>query len=162
MRIKSLILWRNCQSGAVEEVTLHPDKDAAEFYLGRANSPERTAEVIAEVWIRRAPDLQPYRSGKAARKMAINTDLQQEATARGQGCNMKNPHIEQLENAGARIRAGQRVHIRREWQDAGDDKFIWVAIEDEDGGRVRISAVNTGLMIPSNQVVETRMLEEGK
>jgi hypothetical protein len=58
------------------------------------------------------------------------------------------------------IRAGQRVHIRREWQDAGDDKFIWVAVEDEDGGRVRISAVNTGLMIASNQVVETRMLEE--
>ena len=75
---------------------------------------------------------------------------------------MKNPHNEQLENAGSRIRAGQRVHIRREWQDAGDDKFIWVAIEDEDGARVRISPVNTGLMIASNQVVETRMLEEGR
>jgi hypothetical protein len=69
---------------------------------------------------------------------------------------------DQSPQLGKPIRAGQRVHIRREWQDAGDDKFIWVAIEDEDGGRVRISAVNTGLMIPSNQVVETRMLEEGK
>jgi len=146
----------------VEDVTLHPDKDAAEFYLGRSNSLERTAEVIAEVWIRRAPDLRPYRIGKAGRKKAINTDLQREAPARGQGCNMQNPHIEQLENAGSRIRAGQRVHIRREWQDEGDDKYIWVAIEDEDGGRVRITAVNTGLMIPTNQVVETRMLEEGQ
>jgi hypothetical protein len=64
MRINSLIIWRNRLSGAVEEVTLHPDKDAAEFYLGGASSPERTAEVIAEVWIRRAPDLRPYRCGR--------------------------------------------------------------------------------------------------
>jgi hypothetical protein len=60
------------------------------------------------------------------------------------------------------IRAGQRVHIRREWQDAGDDNFIWVAVEDEDGGRVRISPVNIGLSVTPNQVVETRMLEEGR
>jgi hypothetical protein len=78
------------------------------------------------------------------------------------GWNMKTPHNEQLDNsAGSRIRAGQRVHIRREWQDAGDDKIIWVAVEDEDGGRVRISPVNIGLSITPNQVVETRMLEEG-
>jgi len=57
-----------------------------------------------------------------------------------------------------KIRAGQQVQIRREWQDDGDDKFIWVAVEDEDGGRVRISAVNTGLPIPPNQIIDTRML----
>jgi hypothetical protein len=78
------------------------------------------------------------------------------------GWNMKTPHNEQLDNsAGSRIRAGQRVHICREWQDAGDENFIWVAVEDEDGGRVRISPVNIGLSITPSQVVETRMLEEG-
>jgi hypothetical protein len=64
MRINSLIIWRNRLSGAVEEVTLHPDKDAAEFYLRRANLPEQSAELIADVRIRRAPDLRPYRCGR--------------------------------------------------------------------------------------------------
>lgn len=57
------------------------------------------------------------------------------------------------------IKKGDAVHIKPEWQDEGDETLHWIAIEDEDGGRVRIAPTNTGLRYPPNQVVETRMLE---
>lgn len=34
------------------------------------------------------------------------------------------------------IRKGDTVQIKKEWQDEGDECFMWVALEDEDGGRV--------------------------
>lgn len=58
-----------------------------------------------------------------------------------------------------KILKGTTVKIKPEWQDKGDDKFKWVAIEDEDGGRVRISPVDIGLRIIPNTVVTTDMLE---
>lgn len=58
------------------------------------------------------------------------------------------------------IRKGDKVTIGPEWQDAGDDQFAWLAVEDEDGGRVRIECQN-GAEIRPTQVVETRMLIEG-
>jgi hypothetical protein len=57
------------------------------------------------------------------------------------------------------IKKGDTVRIKPEWQDAGDDTLHWIAIEDEDGGRVRIQPQNTGLRFPPNQVVKTSMLE---
>ena len=39
------------------------------------------------------------------------------------------------------IRKGDIVTILPEWQDAGDDKYTWVARDDEEKGRVDISAV---------------------
>lgn len=56
------------------------------------------------------------------------------------------------------IKKGDTVWIKPEWQDKGDDTMQWVAIEDEDGGRVRIEPQNTSLLYPPNQVVETSML----
>jgi len=38
------------------------------------------------------------------------------------------------------IKAGDVVKIKPEWQDRGDDAITFVAIEDEDGGRVKIQA----------------------
>ena len=63
--------------------------------------------------------------------------------------------------SGDTIRAGDRVFIKPEWQDAGDEKCIWIALEDEDGGRVRISPINGMWLagLPTNQVAETSMLE---
>lgn len=55
------------------------------------------------------------------------------------------------------IRAGQRVHIRKEFQDPGDENIVFHALEDEDGGRVRIQA-QLEMAINPVQVVETRML----
>ena len=60
------------------------------------------------------------------------------------------------------IHAGDRVYIRPEWQDAGDDEFVWTAIEDEDGGRVLISPEIPDMAIQPVQVVQTSMLRRGK
>lgn len=48
--------------------------------------------------------------------------------------------------------------ILPEWQDPGDEEFRWAAVEDEDGGRVAISPVDTGLPITPVCVVEVAML----
>ena len=56
------------------------------------------------------------------------------------------------------IRKGQQVHIKPEWQDKGDDRFTWFALEDEDGGRVRIAPLMADFAIRPETVVETRML----
>jgi hypothetical protein len=58
------------------------------------------------------------------------------------------------------IEAGDVVRIRPEWQDAGDDKCTFIAVEDEDGGRVKIQA-QLGLPINPTQVVNVQWLETG-
>lgn len=56
------------------------------------------------------------------------------------------------------IKARDVVRIKPEYQDEGDDSLVWMALEDEDGGRVRISPLNTGMKLPPNQVVSIEML----
>lgn len=57
------------------------------------------------------------------------------------------------------IRKGDTVRLLPQWQDHGDDQLTWIALEDEDGGRVRISPIDSGLSIAPNYVVRTDMLE---
>lgn len=57
------------------------------------------------------------------------------------------------------IRKGDKVTIKPEWRDQGDDEFAWVAYDDEEKGRVTITPVNTGLSIPPLQTVSVEMLE---
>ncbi|WP_275099860.1 hypothetical protein [Sedimenticola hydrogenitrophicus] len=57
------------------------------------------------------------------------------------------------------IKKGDTVVIKPEWRDPGDEDFHWIALEDEDGGRVRIAPTDTGMAIEPNYVVETSMLE---
>ncbi len=59
------------------------------------------------------------------------------------------------------IRKGQTVRIKPEWQDAGDDEFTWIALEDEDGDRVKIMPLIPDLTYPPVTIVETRMLIAG-
>ena len=59
----------------------------------------------------------------------------------------------------ARIAKGDTVRILPQWCDPGDDALHWIALEDEDGGRVRIAPTNTGLTIAPNYIVLTTMLE---
>ena len=59
------------------------------------------------------------------------------------------------------ILKGQQVHIKPEWQDAGDDQFTWIALEDEGGDRVKIMPLMPELTFAPVSVVETRMLIEG-
>lgn len=58
------------------------------------------------------------------------------------------------------IQKGQRVVFKPEYQDVGDAKVEWRAVEDEDGGRVLVVAVNLNLTIPPSQVVKTEWLRE--
>ena len=56
------------------------------------------------------------------------------------------------------IKAGDVVKIKPEWQDDGDEDIVFIAIEDEDGGRVRIQP-QLSLSINPNQVVNADWLE---
>lgn len=57
------------------------------------------------------------------------------------------------------IKKGQTIQIKKHWQDEGDETLTWVAIEDQDGERVRIAPTNTGLSIAPTYVVHVTMLE---
>jgi hypothetical protein len=56
------------------------------------------------------------------------------------------------------IRTGDKVTIKPEFQDAGDDKFQWVAVDCEEKGRVTVSPIDTGLAIAPTYVVRVDML----
>ena len=38
------------------------------------------------------------------------------------------------------VKKGQRVYFKPEWQDIGDEDISFIAIEDSDGGRVKVMA----------------------
>jgi len=57
------------------------------------------------------------------------------------------------------IKKGQQVNIKKQYQDEGDDEFVWIASEDEDGGRVLLE-VDVGLFIRKTEVFQIYMLEE--
>ena len=59
------------------------------------------------------------------------------------------------------IRQGQEIYIRPEFQDKGDDEFVWIAVEDEDGDRVKVKPLIPELQIRPVSIVETRMLIAG-
>lgn len=56
------------------------------------------------------------------------------------------------------IQAGQTVQFKPEWQDAGDQTISFVAIENENGGRVKVRAM-LGLAIDPIQVVTVEMIK---
>ena len=56
------------------------------------------------------------------------------------------------------FQTGDVLVIRPEWSDAGDEHFKWIAMEDEDGGRIRIQLMDTGLPLPPNQIVTIDMI----
>jgi len=45
---------------------------------------------------------------------------------------------------GGPLKKGEHILIKPEWQDAGDDKFEWMVVKDEDGGEVGIMAIPKG------------------
>lgn len=57
------------------------------------------------------------------------------------------------------IKRGDEVKVKPEYQDAGDAAFVWRAVEDEDGGRVRIAPELTSLRFGPQYVVRVDMLE---
>jgi len=57
------------------------------------------------------------------------------------------------------IKKGDEVKIKPEWQDDGDDEFIWVAADDEENGRVAIYPSNINTHFKPTHVVNIFMLE---
>lgn len=53
------------------------------------------------------------------------------------------------------IRKGDLVEILPAFQDVGDSDFQWVAVDDEEKGRVFISTINSGLRIRPVHVVQS-------
>lgn len=60
------------------------------------------------------------------------------------------------------LKKGERIRIKPEWQDEGDDELEWYVHEDEDGGRVSIYSVDDTAGIRPHQRVESRMVERFK
>lgn len=59
----------------------------------------------------------------------------------------------------APIRKGDVIRILPAFRDAGDDRFTWSAVDDEEKGRVSISPDGTGLTIAPIQTVAAYMVE---
>lgn len=60
------------------------------------------------------------------------------------------------------IKQGDIVKIKQEYQDFGDDKLIWVALDNEEKGRVTIQPSNIEMIIKPVQVINVHMLEQTK
>lgn len=56
------------------------------------------------------------------------------------------------------IKKGDRVRFKPEWQDPGDDKVEFRAMEDEDGPRIRVEAMTESAFNP-NQIVDIDMID---
>lgn len=54
-----------------------------------------------------------------------------------------------------KILKGDSIRINPEFQDDGDNKFKWVALWDEENGRVDITPIDIGLNILPVYTVET-------
>jgi hypothetical protein len=57
------------------------------------------------------------------------------------------------------IRKGDTVSIRPEWRDPGDEAVQFVAMQDEDGGRVLIGALGVLSRFTPTQIIPVTMLE---
>lgn len=57
------------------------------------------------------------------------------------------------------IKRGDIVKIKPEWQDEGDDVYTWMAMDDEEKGRVMISPIDRPATFPGTSVVRVDMLE---
>lgn len=56
------------------------------------------------------------------------------------------------------IKRGDVVTFKPEWRDDGDDEITFVALEDEDGGRVRVGALGVLHSFIPNTVVSVDWL----
>lgn len=74
------------------------------------------------------------------------------APAGGASSTGRAPHIK------GPVQKGHQVEFKPEYKDDGDDDIKWVALENEDGGRVRVIASNSPMRIKPTQVVTREML----
>ena len=58
------------------------------------------------------------------------------------------------------ITKGDRVMIKPEVLDSGEEAIIYIAVDDPEKGRVCIEAINTGLSIAPQQIIPLYMLDQ--
>ena len=66
-----------------------------------------------------------------------------------------------------KIKKGDFVEILKEYQDEGDEELNWMAIDDEEKGRVTVMPINSTLSIKPTYVMKVEWLrlkqnEDGK
>lgn len=61
--------------------------------------------------------------------------------------------------APALLKRGDFITIRPEFRDPGDEKYSWLVCGDEDGDRLRITPLGTGLALPPIQTVRRTHVE---
>lgn len=57
------------------------------------------------------------------------------------------------------IKKGDKLKIKPEYQDFGDDKIKFIALDNESKGRVTIAPILTSFFTIVSQVVKTEMVE---
>ncbi len=57
------------------------------------------------------------------------------------------------------IRQGDKLRIKPEWQDKGDEGRVYVAVDSEEKGRVAITSHIEGWTIQPTHVVRVEMVE---
>lgn len=57
------------------------------------------------------------------------------------------------------FKKGDKIKIKKEWQDRDDDKYEWFVVDDEEKGKVTISPKISSMRIQPTQIVMTDMIE---
>lgn len=57
------------------------------------------------------------------------------------------------------FKKGDKIKIKKEWQDRDDDKYEWYVVDDEEKGKVTISPKISAMRIQPTQIVMTDMIE---
>lgn len=57
------------------------------------------------------------------------------------------------------IKKGDRIDINPEWQDPGDENYVWVAVDDEEKGFVTISPISMPVGLRPRSVVGIEMIK---
>lgn len=57
------------------------------------------------------------------------------------------------------VKKGDIVLIKPSHQDPGENRLLWQALENEDGGRVKVAPLETGLKFPPVHIVKIEWLE---
>ena len=53
---------------------------------------------------------------------------------------------------------GDRIDILPQWQDVGDENYVWVATDDEENGRITICPISMPISIKPRSSVDVNMI----
>ena len=56
------------------------------------------------------------------------------------------------------IKKGDRIDILPQWQDVGDENYVWVATDDEKDERITICPISMPISIKPRSTVEVSMI----